>query len=315
MTWTGQNFSVGQVLTAAQMNNLQADITALANGDSGAPEIIQAAFKSTTAENTTTTTNANVDLTGGQFAFLLESKLSNAARITYSYGATSGTDANVFTQSTSYTTRMSFGSINADSTASIRHRYIQASPPYDLGDGDIPMFIFVVIDNATGVILATSSAPDAPWHYSGPTDIRPSHFKSDGVPQIATKDMSKFPFNFAEALKNDVKLATYAKEFRLAPTVYGNITQEIKQKDMLLHPTPNFQLLNDQGVNITPNTTVIMLAPVIDIIYDLAEMVELEGLSIGELLHDNRFIIDNTPSGLNGPPGILVPSFRWRNNP
>lgn len=38
MTWTGQTFSVGQILTAAQMNNLQADITAQANGDSGAPK-------------------------------------------------------------------------------------------------------------------------------------------------------------------------------------------------------------------------------------------------------------------------------------
>lgn len=37
MTWTGQSFSVGQVLTAAQMNNLQADITAVMNQDSGAP--------------------------------------------------------------------------------------------------------------------------------------------------------------------------------------------------------------------------------------------------------------------------------------
>lgn len=39
MTWTGQSFSVGQVLTAAQMNNLQADITAVTNGDAGAPTI------------------------------------------------------------------------------------------------------------------------------------------------------------------------------------------------------------------------------------------------------------------------------------
>ena len=37
MTWTGQNFNVGQVLTAAQMNNLQSDITAAFNKDAGAP--------------------------------------------------------------------------------------------------------------------------------------------------------------------------------------------------------------------------------------------------------------------------------------
>ena len=39
MAWTGQTFTVGQILTANQMNNLQADITALANADTGAPDI------------------------------------------------------------------------------------------------------------------------------------------------------------------------------------------------------------------------------------------------------------------------------------
>lgn len=39
MTWTGQTFNVGQTLTAAQMTNLQADITAVMNGDSNAPRM------------------------------------------------------------------------------------------------------------------------------------------------------------------------------------------------------------------------------------------------------------------------------------
>jgi len=42
MTWTGQSFSVGQVLTAAQMTNLQADITAAMAGDTGAPRLVNA---------------------------------------------------------------------------------------------------------------------------------------------------------------------------------------------------------------------------------------------------------------------------------
>lgn len=39
MAWTALTFSVGQILTAAQMNNLQSNFTALANGDTGAPAI------------------------------------------------------------------------------------------------------------------------------------------------------------------------------------------------------------------------------------------------------------------------------------
>lgn len=39
MTWTNFTFSVGQVLTAAQMNNLYANFAAMAAKDSGAPTI------------------------------------------------------------------------------------------------------------------------------------------------------------------------------------------------------------------------------------------------------------------------------------
>ena len=49
MTWTGQSFSVGQVLTAAQMTNLQADITAAMAGDSGAPRLVNAAVDAAAA--------------------------------------------------------------------------------------------------------------------------------------------------------------------------------------------------------------------------------------------------------------------------
>jgi hypothetical protein len=58
MTWTGQSFSVGQILTAAQMTNLQADITALANGDSGAPTIISPSPPSRILDDAITTDGA-----------------------------------------------------------------------------------------------------------------------------------------------------------------------------------------------------------------------------------------------------------------
>lgn len=48
MTWTSLTFNVGQILTAAQMTNLQANFSALANGDVGAPDIIEDAFTAIT---------------------------------------------------------------------------------------------------------------------------------------------------------------------------------------------------------------------------------------------------------------------------
>lgn len=37
MTWTGHSYAVGEILTHTTMNNMQADIEAAINGDSGAP--------------------------------------------------------------------------------------------------------------------------------------------------------------------------------------------------------------------------------------------------------------------------------------
>lgn len=65
MTWTGQTFTVGQILTAAQMNNLQADITAMANGDAGAPKIQTAAIDDAAV---TTAKIADGDVTSAKLA-------------------------------------------------------------------------------------------------------------------------------------------------------------------------------------------------------------------------------------------------------
>ena len=68
MVWTGQTFTVGQVLTANQMNNLQNDITALANADSGAPPIVNAALSGlpwVRANLTTSTVSLSGNVTAG----------------------------------------------------------------------------------------------------------------------------------------------------------------------------------------------------------------------------------------------------------
>lgn len=46
MTWTNLSFAFGSVLTSTKMTQLFDDITALANGDSGAPSIVEAALAS-----------------------------------------------------------------------------------------------------------------------------------------------------------------------------------------------------------------------------------------------------------------------------
>ncbi len=81
MTWTGQAFSVGQVLTAAQMTNLQADITAVMNKDSGAPppttdfisaaSMIAASVVGRSEITNSTTTSAGTINSGAELDFTL----------------------------------------------------------------------------------------------------------------------------------------------------------------------------------------------------------------------------------------------------
>ena len=48
MAWTDILFPFGSILTSSKMTNLQANFKAMADGDSGAPEITKAALKTST---------------------------------------------------------------------------------------------------------------------------------------------------------------------------------------------------------------------------------------------------------------------------
>src|SRR5574341_2388283 len=69
------------------------------------------------------------------------------------------------------------GSIS--SNWSLDERYVQASPPYNLGAGYIPLFVTAVVDGL-GKLCAISVAPDPVWAYHGPTNICPERIDAAG---------------------------------------------------------------------------------------------------------------------------------------
>jgi len=122
MTWTGQSFTVGQVLTAAQMNNLQADITALANGDSGAPEIIRAALKTNTGTTAGTLSSfSKVNITLNAYSFFPMIHITGVTDYNTSVGghSTDGADPDA--------PRFALNNIGETTqTYDIDHRYVSA---------------------------------------------------------------------------------------------------------------------------------------------------------------------------------------------
>ncbi len=241
MAWTNLSFSFGSLLTSAKMTQLYDNLTALANGDSGAPPVTQAGvgaaavgqgeLKTTTASGSTAIAgngSASVSLTGGTYSW-------------WTGGANPGSGITIGFGNTDTAAGVLGLSITGIAATFFRdERYVQASPPYDLGDGEVPLFIYALIDNATGEIVNLEVARDPTWAYHGPTIITPTRvdrvnkkkFREEFV--IADSGMT-----IAQAKKDNPKLFNdWLDGKKQAAKHEIEITSEYKNSDMETHPHP-----------------------------------------------------------------------------
>jgi len=258
-----------------------------------------------------TTSSALYTLPGGSYGLRTSERYfvnsGGNAGMSFSYGNQGSGNTAYFAANsdTGIINQVSLYVENNAATMYVYSRYIQASPPYDLGDGIVGRFIFAVIDNATSKVESVYQAAEAPWHYSGPTDIRGKLVK-DGKKYRVRKDMSSIPASLVAAKNNPAALAAYATAFKNAPLIQEEITQEIKQADMGLIPHPFM------GNDLT-GKTVVMLDPVSDLNHELSELCDQhDEFDLNELLHDGALVISNIGLKRSGPKGILIPSFKWK---
>lgn len=199
MVWTTLSFPFGSVLTSAKMTQLYDNLTALANGDSGAPNIQTAAYAAGSVDQAAIgandvgqselkTTTANQSSSVAQNA--VGTITPTGATYTLAYWLSGATAT--YTPAWDRTTWGSVSAVmlvghNAQSSATIRlahhngaaltcyvySRYVQASPPWNLGNGDVGLFVFALRHKKTGEILGTYAAQDPPWAYRGPHDLHP----------------------------------------------------------------------------------------------------------------------------------------------
>lgn len=318
MTWTGKIFSVGAILTAADQNNLQADITAHANGDSGAPKQLYAGM--TFSNNIVQSDLANNSVGQGEIVAnsIGQSELKDAlqqnsgessSNISFTGGAytlgwaMSGSDIEVH----GHTTSSHIWGIRAaviSGTYYFQAQYFQASPPYNLGYGNIPLFIFALIDNVTREIVAVDTAPDAPWHYNGPTDIRAKLYK-DGIAYRYCKPVE------LELRNNDTSILLPNERAEIVnrlkqerPESLLEITQDIKNADIDIIPHPFI------GTDLT-DKTVVLLDPCSDLCEELFLMREV-GENTNDLLMNGNFVLDNSPLDVRSPIGVITTPFKWK---
>lgn len=313
MTWTGQTFTVSQILTAAQMNNMQADMTALANGDAGAPSIQTAAYGTGTVDQAAIGASA-VGQSEVKKSYQTVSAAGTTNTFVFSggvYGMSSQLTTNVSTTlcslymgaGPSVSASSSWSLIDNTGTTSADLYYFTASPPYDMGDGEVPLFIYFRMDKS-GNIKALSVSTEAPWHYNGPTNIVPSKYeKKNGilVPYVRRKDMSNFKRTYFRSVEMGGKyIEEYIEAFINAEDIDVELTQDIKNADMNILPSALLCTPEDETLG--------MLDPVSDISWKILAMTSHKDFSAVEFIA-KHCTIHNEVVNRKGPDGIKIFKF------
>lgn len=192
--------------------------------------------------------------------------------------------------------------------------FVTASPPYDLGDGAVPLFAFAELA-PSGEIRAVYTSDTPPWAYNGPTSIVPDrrdHRTGIGYKRIhvapAILDLADDQAALVAAAKADIRARVQAGRLS-APAEIERTLLEIpidaawKNADMDLIPHPFRSGWDD--------STIVLLDPMSPVVQRMAELGQ-QGENLTELLVD-WMTIDNTAVARHAPPGVMPVGCALRN--
>ena len=314
-TITDATLTAGKPGTQAVFRALRDNAIAITEGAGGAPPVQTAAIaalaiteaklaaasvsqgklKTTTGTVSVTNGVTVATLPGGEYGFYPRVRVTGAGGNIIAHIAEAGYVGS------SYMSAIYLSTNGQNQTADAEQRYAQASPPYDLGDGEIPLFVFCVM-NSDGTIHSTYVAPEAPWHNNGPTSICPDVEIGGKKFQRRRKIIAEFG-SIKDALKSGLPRAQVMDRLATDPMIDREITQAIKNADMLLIPHPF------AGNNLT-GKTVVMLDPVSPLMHSFLNLHESGG-SVTEIMRD-WVTIGNTALARVGPPGVMVVNARLK---
>jgi hypothetical protein len=260
----------------------------------------QAQLKTTTGEVSVTTAVSLLTLPGGTYGFYpqLRAQFAGGGVVQATIGGIDTSGLSTASWGTTYVTIILLGTTSA--TVYAQQRYVQASPPYDLGDGVVPTFVFAMLD-ASGKVLATYAAADPPWANNGPTNIRADGYDRQGRAfQLRRVTAIKLSDVRADPSRLDEYLAELAAK-KPQPVL---LTPEMKNADMGQIPHPFL------GNDLT-GRTVVMLDPCCPMMSKLAAL-SADGESVAELLSGGYVRLDNSPLERRMPPGVVAVTPQWR---
>lgn len=310
MAWTtiaNSLIDTGKAIRSSIAYALRDNPIAIANGDSGAPRIQDAALdtgsatsagqtwvnariaagslgqgKLNTSMGEVSTTNSSYTtlvLPGGEYGFYPQVRGSGT-----SGGASFNAQIASAVSHASYFTRISLQQATGAIAVYAQQRYINSSPPYNLGDGDVPLFVFAMVDS-NGDVVATYSADVPPWGYNGPTRVT-----ADRIDHKTGRKFQRRCYlcrESGEIVRDEIE-----------------VTHEIKNADMALIPHPFL------GNDLT-GKSIILLDPVETL--DLLDLHEA-GESVADLLTQKYLSIDNGGVKRAGPAGVSPVAVKWKNS-
>lgn len=191
-----------------------------------------------------------------------------------------------------------FDNVNDSMTITFRQTYVQASPPYDMGDGECGLFVEVdVLKN--GWIAGLYVSPDPVWANSGPTNIR--HDRIDNTTGKKYKSIIRPALTRDDLITGRCDLDEYLSAQKEASVEEIEVTAEFKRSDMEIVPHSWAE---------PPQGTICLLDPVNT--HDLLALHEA-GEDVADLVHKGYIQIGDECKRC-GPPGVVPVTWKWRNS-
>ncbi len=293
MVWSNLDFNIGDVLTASKMNQLYDNFSAVAMGEYGAPKIKPRGINIGSSINHFSDTNNRFFLFNTYY-FLPRVKFNSFADLSFGGYGINRTQAHI-------TIHLTYApGISINNPAAVSFKYLRSSPPYDLGYGEIPMFIFLRL-NSQGEIISATTTQDPPWANS--LDTEKTILRNGSV--------------YYRRLKNNQPKITDANtpdQMRACLHVLSDdncweeveLTQAIKNENMNALPHPFFNVQSDEKV--------LLLDVLSSTGQELVSLIEQGDVDAVHVLSTRYLRLDNEPLDVNSPRGVLTVRAHWKDN-
>lgn len=284
MAWQSVTVVAGKPTKAIELNTVQANITAQANGDAGAPKQQKAGMDTnsvgqdqveTDAIHTDEISSSPIEITsdpGGTGSKVVGIGLDTTDELFFPLnkmidngGAGSSADIDKFetANSASFDRRVvcSLDTTGFGNTPgiTIRATKIDSSPPWDIGDGPIPFFTYAEIDSS-GRAISVWTSKNPPWDvYSFAENILKKKLTSDEIYEKYGVEKSEIGRGRKYKLKRSI--ANY-KTGEISDEIV-EIDSDFKNKHMESRANPfSGWTEKDSNNNIaTKKTTIVLIDP------------------------------------------------------